>query len=163
MKIKVLARYTNPARRIDVYPDDEIEVNDGLAEFLSNDAPGCFDIPGQKQPEPQPNPDAQREADAILDQAKQILAEAQDEAERIRAQAHAAASQSQKPFDLPPDGTTVKTDSTPPVVTGPDSGVEVTHVATDEERQKAEEEEAERQKALDKAPKDKMVKETKTK
>jgi hypothetical protein len=58
----------------------------------------------------------------------------------------------------------VKTDTTPAVVTGPDSGVQVTHVATEEERQKAEEEaEAERQKALDKADKDKMVKGAKTK
>jgi hypothetical protein len=34
MQVKVVGRYTNPARRIDVYPGDEIEVPDALAEFL---------------------------------------------------------------------------------------------------------------------------------
>jgi hypothetical protein len=133
MKIKVLGRYQNEPRNINVYPGDEIEVDDRLVEFLQHDAPGCFEIPGQ----PPRDPD-------------------------------------QKPFDLPPDGTTVKTDATPSVITGPDSGVTVTHTADadeqseiESERQKAalteeeklaEEQEAERKKALWAPPADKQVK-----
>ena len=58
-------------------------------------------------------------------------------------------------------------DATPPVVTGPESGVEVTHHATEEEQaavieeqaaRAEEEEEDEQQKALDVPPADKMVK-----
>jgi hypothetical protein len=134
MKLKVLSRYTNTARNIDVYPGDEIEVRDELAAWLANDAPGCFAVPGQ-------------EAAAVE----------QDE---------------QKPFDLPPDGTTLLTDATPPVITGPESGVEIVHRADADEQQavldeqtklaeeeaEAEEEEGDKTKAPTAPPKDKMVK-----
>jgi hypothetical protein len=130
MKLKVLGRYTNTARNIDVYPGDEIEVKDELAEWLANDATGCFAAPGQ-------------EAKAVE-------------------QPH------QKPFDRSPDGTTLKTDVTPPVITGPESGVEVTHRADADEQQavveeqaalaKEQEEEEEETKALKQPAKDKMVK-----
>ena len=60
-----------------------------------------------------------------------------------------------KPFDYPPDGSTAKADTTPAVVTGPDSGVTITHRADAEEQEETEEA---RQKALQEPPKDKMVK-----
>lgn len=118
MKIKVLGRYTNTARNIDVYPGDEIEVKDELGYWLANDAPGCFEIPGQAQP-----------------------------------------AADQKPFDLPPDGTTLATDTTPPVITGSESGVEVVHRADEDEQQDVLDE----QKALDAPPADTMVHSAKTK
>lgn len=175
MQVKVLGRYTNPARRIDVYPGDVIEVSDALAEFLQNDAPGCFDLPGQPagptKADQQQSAAARQEADALLNSAQQVLSEAQQEAERIRAAAHT--DEGQKPFDYPPTGATLPLDATPPVVTGPDNGVTVTHVADEDEQAKVEaerqqaqldeqaaleKEEAERQKALDLPPRDKQVK-----
>lgn len=129
MKLKVLGRYQNTARNIDVYPGDEIEVKDELAAWLQNDAPGCFVAPDQEQ----------------------VAQEQQD----------------QQPFDLPPDGTTLPTDATPPVVTGPESGVEITRRASEEEQQatideqatdEEKEEEAEHEKALDAPPVDKAIK-----
>lgn len=133
MRLKVLGRYQNGARNIDVHPGDEIEVKDELAAWLMNDAPGYFAVPGQEK------------------------------------QAHEQADQA--PFDLPPDGTTLPTDATPPVVTGPESGVEITHRADEDEQQAvveeqaalAEEEEADKTKALDVPPNDKAMKRAPTK
>lgn len=137
MKLKVLGRYENGPRNINVYPGDEIEVKDELAEWLMNDAPGCFEDPtGKLKPRAAnqlPDDAARREATAIVDRAQQILATAQQEAARLRAEAGRV--DEQKPFDLPPDGTTLKTDVTPSVVTGPDSGAEVTHRADADEQQ----------------------------
>src|SRR6185436_5226691 len=132
MKLKVLGRYTNTARNIDVYPGDEIEVKDELAAWLMNDAPGCFENPA-KPPDEQTAPgqessdEARRQSTAILDEAQRLLADAHAEADHTRATALDTGAQ--KPFDMPPDGTTLKTDAAPSVITGPDSGVEVTHRA----------------------------------
>jgi hypothetical protein len=170
MKLKVLGRYTNTARNIDVYPGDEIDVPEALAEWLANDAPGCFENPNApaKAHEQQPDPAAQREADAIQDRAAEILDAAQRQAAETRAAAHVG--EDRKPFDLPPDGTTLRTDATPPVVTGPDSGVEVTHRADAEEQRAVldeqaalaeeeaeEEDESDKTKAPKKPARDKMV------
>jgi hypothetical protein len=168
MKLKVLGRYTNTARNIDVYPGDEIEVPDALAKWLANDAPGCFEDPNAPaKPEgEEPSEDAKRRADEIQEQAQKLLAEAQKQAAETRAAAHQG--DDQKPFDLPPDGTTLKTDVTPPVITGPESGVEIVHRADADEQQAVIEEQAklaeEAEEEDDKAkaptapPKDKMVK-----
>lgn len=149
MKLKVLGRYQNEARQIDVHPGDEIEVKDELAIWLMADAPGCFEAPSGELP----------------------TAEEQRD---------------QQPFDRAPDGTTLPIDATPPVVTGPESGVEITHRATEEEQQQvleeqqavtegqekladvvfepapsfeaAVEEEDEEQKGFDAPPRDKAVK-----
>lgn len=130
MKVKVLGRYTNIPRNIDVHPGDEIEVKDELAEWLQNDAPGCFAVPGQ-------------------------------EAKAVEQQEH-------KPFDKSPDGTTLPTDAIPPVITGPESGVEITHRADADEQQavieeqaalaEKQEEDEEETKAPKQPAKDKMVK-----
>jgi hypothetical protein len=48
MKLKVLGRYTNEARSIDVFPGDEIEVRDELGQWLLKDAPGTFAEPGKE-------------------------------------------------------------------------------------------------------------------
>lgn len=154
MKLKVLGRYTNEPRRIDVYPGDEIEVDNGLGQFLLRDAPGTFEDPSAK-PEQQPKTSAaaRKEAGAILDDAHKLLDEAQQAAARRRAEV-ARDPDDTKPFDHSPDGTTVKTDTAPSVVTGPDSGVVVTHRADAAEQEETEEE---RLKALEGPPKDKQV------
>lgn len=147
MKLKVLGRYTNEPRRIDVFPGDEIEVDEGLAAFLLRDAPGTFEDPSGKLAPPDASPRAsaaaRKEAAAIQDAAIKLLDDARDEAVRQRVTATRDDS-GPKPFDLPPDGSTIKSDTTPSVITGPDSGVTVTHRASADEQAKAE---AERQKA----------------
>jgi hypothetical protein len=142
MRLKVLGRYRNDARDINVYPGDEIEVKDELGQWLMNDAPGCFEDPNApaSTEAPGPSDEARREADALLSEAQNVLSAAQQEAERIRSAARQG--DEQRLFDLPPDGTTLPLDATPPVVTGPDSGVEIVHRADEEEQQVAAEEQA---------------------
>lgn len=186
MKLRVLARYQNEARNINVYPGDEIEVNEALGEFLQNDSPGCFEDPtkpkDEQSPDEQPSDASKREAGAVLDEAQRLLADAHDQAAQTRATI--AASGEQKPFDMPPDGTTLPIDPVPSVITGPDSGVEIVHRADAAEQQavveaqqqptdadivftpspafegqlQEDEDEEEGQKGLDTPPRDKAVK-----
>lgn len=136
MKLKVLGRYQNGARNIDVYPGDEIEVKDELAAWLMNDAPGCFEDPTRPKEEPpdeQPTDEARRQAGAALDEAQRLLEDAHTEANRTRIAALDTGEP--KPFDMPPDGTTLPIDPVPSVITGPDSGVEIVHRADEGEQQ----------------------------
>lgn len=164
MKLRVLGRYENGARNINVYPGDEIEVSEALGEFLQNDAPGCFEDPTKPKAEQpaadeQPSEATKREAGTVLDEAQRLLTDAHDQAAQTRT--IITAGNEPKPFDLPPDGTTLPTDATPPVITSPESGVEVTHHADEAEQQAVAEEQADEddeEKGFDAPPHDKAVK-----
>jgi hypothetical protein len=94
----------------------------------------------------------------------EIEVDEQDPSGKLTAQA----DPDQKPFDKSPDGTTLPIDPLPAVITGSDTGVEVTHRAdADEqaevlkaqaEKEEDEDEKAERAKALKTPAQDKQVK-----